>query len=179
MGRLDVEEEETMVFPLSNSGFNPVASGVEPMGEMILPAPGSGVDPFGFTNPQVSLAAEPGLGRMGWGGSSVAPAPGAMNSMSLPMPAVAPYGAPGAQGYCAPPSGGPNSSLAQASALLDFVKGIFSGLMFSKLAHQWFPGSGAESEQTEPPEVTEESSSSASAHANSNGQGKSGHPQAA
>lgn len=154
-----------MVFPLSNSGFNPmgtdglpsVAPAVEPMGEMILPGMGNGIDPFGFMNPQVSRAVEPGLSSMGWGSSGM-PAVQPAGGMG---PGVAPYrsqyGMPGMQGYCAPPSGGQNSSVSQASALLDFMKGIFSGIMFSKLSNQMFSGGGGIGPaQQEEPEITDD-----------------------
>lgn len=154
-----------MVFPLSNPGFNPmgtdglpsVAPAVEPMGEMILPGVGSGIDPFGFTNSQVSRPGEPGLTGMGWGSSAMPSLQAAGGLGPGVAPYRSPYGMPGMQGYCAPPSSGQNSSLSQVTALLDFMKGIFSGIMFSKLSNQMFSGGGGiEHAQEEDPEVVDD-----------------------
>jgi hypothetical protein len=135
-----------MVFPL---GFNSmgidnipaVASESAPMGEMIFPPKGAGMDPFGLHGPKVSGVSDPAL--MNLSGTRFGPAGPSMNSMIFPAPGFpSSYGPPPMPPYGMPqaPSGQGGGNIAQFTALLDFIKGIFSGLMFGKMTQQMFPG---------------------------------------
>lgn len=129
-----------MVFPLNasfhskpgESGLN-ANTGLQPMGEMILPGPGSGVDPFGFTDSPAALAPfglnsslQPeGMPSL-WGGNTMSFAWPGLNANASQGPGVAKMQTP--QGM--PSSGG------SFSGMVDFLKGLMSGLMYVKLSEK-------------------------------------------
>lgn len=136
-----------MVFPL-NMPFNskPVDSlsnggGIQSMGEMVLPNSDAGIDPFGFMNSPVGVAPQgfPSSGAMSFQGYG---SPG-VNTMSFAWPGYPSNMNPQCMPPSPPPQGGRSSQsggLSMLSNLLDFMKGIFSGMMYSKMSDKVFSG---------------------------------------
>lgn len=126
----------------NTEGFSPLSGGIQPMGDMILPGHGAGVDPFGFLDSPVALSplqANQATLHPGWA------SPIGENTMTFGWPALGANGAkPSVLAMQQPPRpyppAAPAGGMSQLSGMMDFFKGMISGLMYFKLSEKMLNG---------------------------------------